>query len=108
MPTSNRTPNSSLAAPLPTRFTDVASHDRFPYSGIRHRATGRWPNGARLAVYLALNIEHFAFADGPGACIGLPLPHPDVLNHSWRDYGNRVGAWRCLDLFDSLSLPSAA
>jgi len=86
----------------------VPSHQRFAYSGIRHRPAGRWPNGSRLAVYLALNIEHFAFADGPGACIGLPLPHPDVLNHSWRDYGNRVGAWRCLDLFDSLTLPAAA
>ena len=30
-----------------------------------------------------------------------------MLNFSWRDYGNRVGAWRCLDLFDSLKLPYA-
>ena len=35
-------------------------------------------------------------------------PPPDVLNHSWREYGNRVGAWRCLDLFDALGLPAAA
>jgi allantoinase len=31
-----------------------------------------------------------------------------VLNYSWREYGNRVGAWRCLDLFDELALPAAA
>jgi peptidoglycan/xylan/chitin deacetylase (PgdA/CDA1 family) len=31
-----------------------------------------------------------------------------VLNYSWREYGNRVGAWRCLELFDSLGLPAAA
>jgi allantoinase len=31
-----------------------------------------------------------------------------VLNHSWRDYGNRVGVWRCLELFDSLKLPVGA
>jgi peptidoglycan/xylan/chitin deacetylase (PgdA/CDA1 family) len=31
-----------------------------------------------------------------------------VLNHSWREYGNRVGAWRCLELFDALELPAAA
>jgi allantoinase len=30
------------------------------------------------------------------------------LNYSWREYGNRVGAWRCLSLFDSLCLPTAA
>jgi hypothetical protein len=29
------------------------------------------------------------------------IPKPDVLNNSWRDYGNRVGAWRLLELFDS-------
>jgi allantoinase len=31
-----------------------------------------------------------------------------VLNYSWREYGNRVGAWRCLELFDELNLPTAA
>src|SRR5690606_22150454 len=29
-----------------------------------------------------------------------PRPFPDILNWSWRDYGNRVGVWRCLQLFD--------
>jgi peptidoglycan/xylan/chitin deacetylase (PgdA/CDA1 family) len=31
-----------------------------------------------------------------------------VLNYSWREYGNRVGAWRCLELFTQLGLPAAA
>jgi peptidoglycan/xylan/chitin deacetylase (PgdA/CDA1 family) len=31
-----------------------------------------------------------------------------VLNFSWREYGNRVGAWRCLELFDQLGLPTGA
>ena len=52
--------------------------------------------------------EHFAFGEGLGAGIGPASPQPDVLNYSWREYGNRVGAWRCLDLFDSLGLPAAA
>jgi len=43
-----------------------------------------------------------------GAGIGLGSPQPDVLNYSWREYGNRVGAWRCLELFDRLGLPAAA
>ena len=25
-------------------------HERFPYSGIKHRPTYEWPNGTRLAV----------------------------------------------------------
>src|SRR5690606_18736357 len=30
---------------------------------------------------------------------------PDVLNFAWRDYGNRVGVWRCIELFERLELP---
>jgi hypothetical protein len=29
------------------------------------------------------------------------------LNYAWGDYGNRVGVWRLLELFDQLSLPVA-
>jgi allantoinase len=32
---------------------------------------------------------------------------PDVLNNSWRDYGNRVGAWRILDAFRQKGIPLA-
>jgi peptidoglycan/xylan/chitin deacetylase (PgdA/CDA1 family) len=86
----------------------LPTHGRFDYQPIGQRKTYRWPNGAGLAVYLGFNLEHFAFGEGLGAGIGPASPHPDVLNYSWREYGNRVGAWRCLDLFDSLCLPAAA
>ena len=86
----------------------LPTHGRFDYQAIGQRKTYRWPNGAGLAVYLGFNIEHFAFGEGLGAGIGPASPQPDVLNYSWREYGNRVGAWRCLDLFDSLCLPAAA
>ena len=85
--------------PLPT-------HGRFDYSPITRRPDYTWPNGARLAVYLGFNLEHFAFGSGLGARIGPASPEPDVLNYSWREYGNRVGAWRCLELFDQLALPA--
>jgi allantoinase len=86
----------------------LPTHGRFDYQGINNRATYRWPNGAGLAVYIGFNIEHFAFGEGMGAAIGPASPQPDVLNYSWREYGNRVGAWRCLELFESLKLPTAA
>ncbi len=81
--------------------------DRFAYRPITRRTAYRWPNGAGLAVYLGFNLEHFAFGEGLGAGIGPASPEPDVLNHAWREYGNRVGAWRCLELFDQLALPAA-
>jgi allantoinase len=83
-------------------------HDRFDYEPITRRRDYAWPNGAKLGVYLGFNLEHFAFGDGLGARIGPASPEPDVLNHGWREYGNRVGAWRCLELFDSLGLPTGA
>jgi len=86
----------------------LPGHGRFDYSPITRRPAYRWPGGAGLAVYLGFNIEHFAFGEGLGAGIGPPSPQPDVLNYSWREYGNRVGAWRCLELFDQLGLPAAA
>ncbi|HYJ97161.1 MAG TPA: polysaccharide deacetylase family protein, partial [Burkholderiaceae bacterium] len=86
----------------------LPDHDRFGYRPITRRAAYRWPGGAGLALYIGFNLEHFAFGEGLGAAIGPPSPAPDVLNHSWREYGNRVGAWRCLELFDQLGLPTAA
>ncbi|WP_179284081.1 polysaccharide deacetylase family protein [Bordetella genomosp. 10] len=89
-------------------FRPLATHGRFAYSPIHRRPDYAWPNGARLAVYLGFNIEHFAFGEGLGARLGPHLGGPDVLNYAWREYGNRVGAWRCLDLFDALRLPAGA
>jgi allantoinase len=91
----------SFVYPLPTS-------GRFDYSPIMQRPDYAWPDGARLAVYIGFNLEHFAFGEGLGACIGPSSPQPDVLNYSWREYGNRVGAWRCLELFDQLAVPTGA
>ena len=86
-------------------MTDLPTHGRYDYSAIRHRPVYDWPNGKRLAVYVAINLEHFAFGEGLGAELAPGGPQPDVLNYAWRDWGNRVGVWRLIDLFDSLSLP---
>ncbi|MGE0310247.1 MAG: polysaccharide deacetylase family protein [Lautropia sp.] len=100
----NGVPNAGASARYLGR---LPSHDRFDYSPITRRDPYAWPSGRGLAVYLGLNVEHFAFGEGLGACIGPASPPPDVLNHSWREYGNRVGAWRCLALFGQLDLPAA-
>jgi len=86
----------------------LKTHARYEYSAITRRPDYSWPGKKRLAVYLGFNIEHFDFGAGLGAALGPKSPEPDVLNFSWRDYGNRVGVWRCLELFDELKLPAAA
>jgi peptidoglycan/xylan/chitin deacetylase (PgdA/CDA1 family) len=86
----------------------IPAHDRFPHSAIDRRPHYAWPGGASLAVYVGFNVEGFAFGEGLGANLGPPSPPPDVLNHAWREYGNRVGVWRCLDLFGALGWPVGA
>lgn len=83
------------------------SHGRFDYQAIHQRPDHAWPDGNRLAVYIGFNLEHFEFGGGLGAKLA-PSSEPDVMNYSWREYGNRVGAWRCLDVFDSLDIPVGA
>ncbi len=83
----------------------LPGHGRYAYRSIEDRSSGDWPGGKRLAVYIALNIEVFAFGEGLGAELAPGGPQPDVLNYAWRDYGNRVGVWRMLDEFYRLELP---
>ncbi len=82
-----------------------ADNPRYPYSPVVSRPDYSWPDGKRLAVYIALNLEWFDFGQGLGAELAPGGPQPDVLNYAWRDYGNRVGVWRLLDLFRELELP---
>jgi len=84
----------------------LPSHGRYDYHPWPGRARYSFPGGARLAVYLGVNLEHFAFGEGLGAELAPGGPPPDVLNYAWRDYGNRVGAWRLLELLDQLRLPA--
>jgi hypothetical protein len=64
----------------------------FPYRAIVDHPPVAWPNGAKVAVWVIPNIEHFHWEIGSGA--------PDVRNHSRRDYGNRVGVWRLMEVME--------
>jgi allantoinase len=77
------------------------AHDRFAYSAIVDRKPLRWPNGARVALWVIPNIEHFLF-DRPATRMSQSTASlvPDVLNYSWRDYGPRVGIWRMMEIME--------
>jgi len=85
----------------------LPTHGRYEYSPIVARPAFRWPGGARLAVYFALGIEQYAFGRGMTENLVPGMSEPDVLNTSWREYGNRVGAWRILDCFSQAGIPLA-
>lgn len=85
----------------------LKSHGRYGYSAITRRRDYSWPRSRRLAVYVGIHLEHFDFG-GPGPSLAAKHAEPDVPNYSWRDYGNRVGVWRCLSLFDELNIRASA
>ncbi len=80
----------------------LRDHGRYGFSGIAGRPEGVWPGGARVAVYVALNLEQYAFGEGLVEDLVPGLGQPDVMNYAWRDWGNRVGAWRLLEMFQGL------
>lgn len=85
----------------------LPSHNRYPFSIIANRKDFSWPGGKRLAFYICFNIEYFAFGRGMGSDVGLANPAPNHRSYAWRDYGNRVGLSRMLDLMDELKLPAS-
>ena len=76
-----------------------SAYGPFPYAPIIARKKLSWPNGARLALWVIPNIEFFALNERiPTATATGKVP--DVPNWSARDYGNRIGVFRFMEVFD--------
>ena len=58
----------------------------YDYSPISKRPKLKWPNGARVAVMIVPNVEHWDVHDDKG--------NMDVRNLPRNDYGLRVAIWR--------------
>ena len=83
----------------------LKTHGRFPCIPFRGRPDFRWPGDRRLAVYLAVNVEHFPYGEPVGIDLDRPTLPWSQRSRLWREYGNRVGGWKLIDLFDELALP---
>jgi peptidoglycan/xylan/chitin deacetylase (PgdA/CDA1 family) len=78
-----------------------APYGPFPYSPIIRRPKLSWPNGAQLALWVIPNIEFFSLTEKvPAGAGGSGAPVPDVPAWSARDYGNRVGVFRLMQVLD--------
>jgi len=84
----------------------LPAHGRYDYSAIETRRDYSWPGGKRLAFYVAVNVEHFAFRAGRGADPTNRGGPQTTRNYAWRDYGVRVGVFRLFRLLDELRLPA--
>ena len=80
--------------------------DRVDYSPIIDRPIIKWPNDARVALWISPNVEHYEYMpDDDSARTPWPrTPFPDVQQYSYRDYGNRVGFWRMLESLDRYNI----
>jgi peptidoglycan/xylan/chitin deacetylase (PgdA/CDA1 family) len=75
------------------------SYGPFPYSPIISRPKLEWPSGAHVALWIIPNIEYFSLEERPGG-YGPGGKIPDVVMWGERDYGNRVGVFRIMDVLD--------
>jgi peptidoglycan/xylan/chitin deacetylase (PgdA/CDA1 family) len=81
---------------------DPNLYDYWPY---HDRPKLIWPGGKKLAFWVAPNIEYYEFnppinPQRPG----WPKPTPDVVGYSQRDWGNRIGHWRLMELMDKYDM----
>src|SRR5580704_5977525 len=85
--------------------------ERIAYSPIATRPPLKLPNGARMAVWVIVNVEEWdAKQTMPRTVLTPPAggsPTPDIPNWAWHEYGNRVGFWRILKVFDEFNIPGA-
>ena len=86
-------------------MNDLTQCKHYDYVPIIDREPLKLPDNARVAIVPYINIEHFP-ADIPGTAIipGTQQFTPDPLNYGWRDYGNRVGLWRMMELMDKCGM----
>ncbi len=83
----------------------LKSHGRFGCWPFKLRPDFQWPDGKRLALYLAVNVEHFPYGEPGGIDLDRQTLPWSQRSWLWREYGNRVGGWKLLDLFEELQLP---
>jgi allantoinase len=84
--------------------------DRISYSAITERPPLQLPDGARMVVWVIVNVEEWDPREAMPRTVLTPpaggSPMPDIPNWAWHEYGNRVGFWRFIEVFDTLSIPA--
>ena len=85
-------------------------NERLAYSPISQRPRLVLPQDKRLVVWVIVNVEEWDIRRPmPRTVITPPAggaPEPDIPNWAWHEYGNRVGFWRLLEVFDDFSVPA--
>ena len=85
--------------------------ERISYSAIKDRPRLRLPGDGRLVVWVIVNVEEWNPRETMPRTVLTPpaggAPMPDVPNWAWHEYGNRVGFWRMLEVFERFQIRAA-
>jgi peptidoglycan/xylan/chitin deacetylase (PgdA/CDA1 family) len=85
--------------------------ERVSYAPISERKKLMLPGGARMAVWVIVNVEEWDILSPMPRTVLTPpaggAPSPDIPNWAWHEYGNRVGFWRFVKIFDEFKIPAA-
>lgn len=84
-------------------------HEWFSFSAFPERRPLRWPNNARVALWIVPALEFLDVIPPDSASQWPPAQAAlDVRTWSHRDYGNRVGIWRVMEVLDKYGLRATA
>jgi allantoinase len=81
-------------------------HDLYPFSPLPERPRLQWPKGARIAQWVLLHLEYWELEAPEGAHKDSRFNgprgdfKPEYRYFTQREYGNRIGIFRILDLLD--------
>jgi allantoinase len=98
---------------MPAERRPGMDHDHYAWSPLPSRPVLRWPDGRQLALCVVVLLEHYEW-EPPATAYSLrrpsggifPLPAPDYVRLTHREYGHRVGIFRVLDTLDRHSIPA--
>jgi peptidoglycan/xylan/chitin deacetylase (PgdA/CDA1 family) len=83
------------------------------YVPINRRPPLAWPSGARVALWVNPNVEFFGLDDVMPSNLNDRVPRdqakiPNVRNWALRDYGNRIGIWRLMEVLSRYGIRASA
>src|SRR6267142_576611 len=102
---------------MPAKRAYGMDQDFYPWSPISARPVLRWPDHARVALAVIVNLEHWDWEVPPntplaasplggpeGLWSGNQPDFPDIGGYGNHEYGNRVGIFRLLAVLDKYGI----
>jgi allantoinase len=96
---------------MPFKFNYGMDQEYWDWSPLVKRPVLQWPNGAKLAVCLLVELGHYEWKPPEGA-FDPPThtpphsmnPYPDYVTVTFREYGHRIGIFRMMQVFDRYNM----